>query len=67
MPFTSLLDLSTLGADGLSASEEGSDEHIDFDMLWNWGPNEGSIGLAAPLPVQGLNDGMIPLFGVLDV
>jgi hypothetical protein len=66
MPFSSLLDLSALSADGVNTSDEGSDDHIDFDALWRWGQGESSIGLAAPLPIPGINDSVVPLFGVMD-
>jgi hypothetical protein len=68
MPFPSLLDLSVLGPDIVSVSEDssGPDENIDFDTLWTWpgGQPDASMNMAGQ--VHGTNDSSIPLFGILE-
>ena len=68
MPFPSLLDLSVLGTDVVSVSEDssGPDENIDFDALWNWTGGQGDTSMNMAGPVQSISDGVVPLFGVLE-
>jgi hypothetical protein len=70
MPFTSLLDVSTLRGDTASHSEEGSmpDDYIEFSSLWHWpsGQAEGMAGLNGSNGAQGGNDHLVPLFAVME-
>ena len=70
MPFTSLLDVSTLRGDAASHSEESSvpDDYIEFSSLWNWpsGHADGMSGLNGSNGGQMINDNLVPLFAVMD-
>jgi hypothetical protein len=68
VPFTSLLEFTSFGADGVYQSDDGSgpDDNIDFDAFWTLnGAQAGGVGMGNE-ERMGVADGMVPLYGVLD-